>query len=330
MSLPLLGLLDLFEQVEPAFGKVPAGADPVACGREVLQTLRRLAATRPVVLAIDDVQWLDSFTARALRYALRRLESEPIGVLATARGVPEERSARDGEQPVGGSLRGARPRPAQPGRPAPAPRGHGRRDLAADPAPDPRGLRRQSALRARARAGARPGDRPRTATPRIALPESLQAAIAERLEESHRARPAARDRLRGRPQHRHRAARDASLARSRPPARRRRAPRAPRRRGGLRGALLASDREVGRLRPAEPARPPLPACPAGRKHGRPREQARHLALSTDEPDAQVAALLETLRSTRAATARSTSRPTSPGTRAPHVRRPTRTRSSAGR
>src|SRR5262249_39601512 len=47
--------------------------------------LRRHAVERPVVVAIDDTQWLDSASARALRYALRRIDREPVGVIATLR-----------------------------------------------------------------------------------------------------------------------------------------------------------------------------------------------------------------------------------------------------
>jgi DNA-binding CsgD family transcriptional regulator len=46
----------------------------VACARE-----------RPVVVAIDDVQWLDSSSARVLAYAVRRLDSAPVGVLVAVR-----------------------------------------------------------------------------------------------------------------------------------------------------------------------------------------------------------------------------------------------------
>jgi DNA-binding NarL/FixJ family response regulator len=44
-----------------------------------------LTDTQPVVLAIDDVQWLDPISARSLRYALRRVEDRPVLVVATER-----------------------------------------------------------------------------------------------------------------------------------------------------------------------------------------------------------------------------------------------------
>ena len=59
--------------------------DPHAIGLALLDVLRALAERGPVVVALDDVQWLDSSSAGVLQIALRRLRSEPIGVLATLR-----------------------------------------------------------------------------------------------------------------------------------------------------------------------------------------------------------------------------------------------------
>ena len=47
--------------------------------------LRLLAADRPVLIAIDDAQWLDESTAAIFAYALRRLSDQPVGLLATVR-----------------------------------------------------------------------------------------------------------------------------------------------------------------------------------------------------------------------------------------------------
>jgi DNA-binding CsgD family transcriptional regulator len=44
-----------------------------------------LAEAGPLVLAIDDVQWLDLPSARVLEFAIRRLHDVPIGILVTAR-----------------------------------------------------------------------------------------------------------------------------------------------------------------------------------------------------------------------------------------------------
>jgi AAA ATPase domain len=50
-----------------------------------LGVVRRLAAQGPVVIAIDDLQWLDRPSAMTLDYALRRLGKEPVGLLASVR-----------------------------------------------------------------------------------------------------------------------------------------------------------------------------------------------------------------------------------------------------
>jgi DNA-binding CsgD family transcriptional regulator len=84
MPLATVGLVDLFEHVGVEVAAVD-GEDAFARGRAVLGALRGLVAARPVVVAVDDVQWLDSASARALRYALRRLDGEPVGLLVTAR-----------------------------------------------------------------------------------------------------------------------------------------------------------------------------------------------------------------------------------------------------
>ncbi len=50
-----------------------------------LGILRVLAAETSVLVAVDDLQWLDRPSRRVLEFALRRLESERVGVLAAAR-----------------------------------------------------------------------------------------------------------------------------------------------------------------------------------------------------------------------------------------------------
>jgi DNA-binding CsgD family transcriptional regulator len=51
----------------------------------VLTALRALVATGPVLLAVDDVQWLDAPTRRLLEYALRRVREERLAVLVSVR-----------------------------------------------------------------------------------------------------------------------------------------------------------------------------------------------------------------------------------------------------
>jgi DNA-binding CsgD family transcriptional regulator len=50
-----------------------------------LGVLRALAASDPMVLAIDDVQWLDVPSARVLAFVVRRLEEAPIRILVALR-----------------------------------------------------------------------------------------------------------------------------------------------------------------------------------------------------------------------------------------------------
>jgi DNA-binding CsgD family transcriptional regulator len=59
--------------------------DPRAVGLAVLDSLRTLATPSPVIVAVDDVQWLDTASARILFFALRRLHAERVGALMTTR-----------------------------------------------------------------------------------------------------------------------------------------------------------------------------------------------------------------------------------------------------
>jgi hypothetical protein len=50
-----------------------------------LGVLRALAASAPVIIAIDDVQWLDAPSARVLAFVVRRLGAAPIRILVALR-----------------------------------------------------------------------------------------------------------------------------------------------------------------------------------------------------------------------------------------------------
>lgn len=56
-----------------------------AVASAALSVLRRLAEERPLLLAIDDAQWLDRASAEALAFALRRIGPLPIAVVAAVR-----------------------------------------------------------------------------------------------------------------------------------------------------------------------------------------------------------------------------------------------------
>ena len=59
--------------------------DAKTAGVALRALLVELSQETPVVVAVDDVQWLDAETARALAFAVRRLSGLPVGVLATVR-----------------------------------------------------------------------------------------------------------------------------------------------------------------------------------------------------------------------------------------------------
>ncbi len=105
-EVPLLfsGLTDLFRQVPgPVLGTLvpvqrralevallrtdPGGAstDPRTLSSAVLSVLQQLSLCQPVLVAIDDVQWLDRPSAGCLGFALRRLGASPVGFLASGR-----------------------------------------------------------------------------------------------------------------------------------------------------------------------------------------------------------------------------------------------------
>jgi DNA-binding CsgD family transcriptional regulator len=62
-----------------------AGPDPRAISLAVLGILRSLTSRGPITLAIDDVQWTDTPSARTLGFALRRLDDEPVSVVMARR-----------------------------------------------------------------------------------------------------------------------------------------------------------------------------------------------------------------------------------------------------
>ena len=250
----------------------------------MLCTLRSLAQDGPIVLAVDDLQWLDVGSARALRFALRRLDAEPVGVLATLRG--------DAGDPLGAA--GLLP----PGRCAALDLGPlGLEALRRALGGTFGAISRPSLHRIHAISGGNPlyaielARGLRDGDPH--LPDSLQAALASRLDGVPCAlgRPA-RGGLGARAHRRARAARPAA--------------------GADVDALLdeAEERELlvvdedlrvrfshpligsavyGRMRPRK--RQALHARLAAGS-GDPDVRARHLALSTDVPDAAVAALLD--------------------------------------
>jgi DNA-binding CsgD family transcriptional regulator len=102
-ELSFAGLGDLFSDVHDEIGHLPAPqrralrialvleeveGEPLeqrAIAAAVLGLLRRLAEDSPVLVAVDDVHWLDPPSENVLQYAARRLDAEPVRMLATRR-----------------------------------------------------------------------------------------------------------------------------------------------------------------------------------------------------------------------------------------------------
>ncbi|WP_246438218.1 ATP-binding protein [Lipingzhangella halophila] len=87
---PVLGHLpDLPEAqagaLRGALGLTDAAATDLQVSAATLALLAAAARERPLLVAADDVQWLDRATARTLVFAARRLSGEPIAVLLAAR-----------------------------------------------------------------------------------------------------------------------------------------------------------------------------------------------------------------------------------------------------
>jgi DNA-binding CsgD family transcriptional regulator len=59
--------------------------DPLAVSLAVRDALVQLSAESPVLIAIDDGQWLDPASTRALEFALRRLGDARVGILVSMR-----------------------------------------------------------------------------------------------------------------------------------------------------------------------------------------------------------------------------------------------------
>jgi DNA-binding CsgD family transcriptional regulator len=121
-DLPFVALRDLFESVDldTALTLPPPqraaldvallrSADPRAVADQhavcvaALGIIRTMAAERPLVIAVDDAGWLDRSSDRVLRYVIRRLAAEPVGVLAARRPGPVAPLGLDGP-PLGARL----------------------------------------------------------------------------------------------------------------------------------------------------------------------------------------------------------------------------------
>jgi DNA-binding CsgD family transcriptional regulator len=60
-------------------------SDQRAIAFAFLDVLRALSRSGPLLIAVDDIQWVDTSSARVLQFALRRVRDERVGLLATVR-----------------------------------------------------------------------------------------------------------------------------------------------------------------------------------------------------------------------------------------------------
>ena len=92
-----------------------AAVDEHALSRGLLELLRLEAAAGDLLVVIDDVQWLDRPTARALGFALRRAGALPLRVLVAARSEGAAPMAAVRTRTVGARRRRRPPRPVGDG-----------------------------------------------------------------------------------------------------------------------------------------------------------------------------------------------------------------------
>jgi DNA-binding CsgD family transcriptional regulator len=75
----------IVDQLRPGLRAEP-GTDPMAVGAQLLDLLDRLQADREVVvLSIDDLQWADRSSSRAVLFALRRLRADKVLTIVSSR-----------------------------------------------------------------------------------------------------------------------------------------------------------------------------------------------------------------------------------------------------
>jgi DNA-binding CsgD family transcriptional regulator len=75
----------IIDQLQPGIGTEP-GTDPMAVGAGLLDLLdRQQADGRVVVLVVDDLQWADRPSSRAMLFALRRLRADKVLAIVSTR-----------------------------------------------------------------------------------------------------------------------------------------------------------------------------------------------------------------------------------------------------
>ena len=100
-DLPFSGLAEFLEPVRDLIPEIPgpqaaalmgalalgppSGSDPFAIFAATLSILAASAERQPVAVIIDDLQWLDASSERALRFASRRIHADRIAILLGSR-----------------------------------------------------------------------------------------------------------------------------------------------------------------------------------------------------------------------------------------------------
>jgi hypothetical protein len=108
LLLPIRGDLNRLDRLQRSalstalgFSDGPAG-DRLVVSNAALALLRQAAAGHPLLLIIDNVQWIDQASALVLRFVARRLRGSLVGLIACGWGEPA-----DGQRP--GTRRGGNP-----------------------------------------------------------------------------------------------------------------------------------------------------------------------------------------------------------------------------
>ena len=95
-----LGGLDLLSRAPPS-----ADADPLAVGVELLALISSLQGSDVVAVVIEDLQWMDLASARALLFAFRRLSADRVLVLLSSRAGASPRLGEGWERFIRGDRR---------------------------------------------------------------------------------------------------------------------------------------------------------------------------------------------------------------------------------